>query len=194
MSPVVMESAPVNLHTATMGRMQQLSLDALPDPSLVQEDNSNYASTTTTGVLSPTRTPCVNCGTTDTPLWRRDAEGNPICNACAAGLRFRSMPTPATHTRNDTIASARVPKPLVPYPYRIPSRRSQPTRCRRAPPPSFRRCVWDLLWKLNLPGGGGWALLAEMVSFIRPFIHPEGVWGGCVECSGDDPGVCAVEV
>src|SRR5579862_8390026 len=31
---------------------------------------------------SQTEMQCQNCGTTNTPLWRRDEDGKPICNAC----------------------------------------------------------------------------------------------------------------
>ncbi|TFK25727.1 hypothetical protein FA15DRAFT_668249 [Coprinopsis marcescibilis] len=37
------------------------------------------------GDQSPTQ--CTNCQTTNTPLWRRDPEGQPLCNAC--GLFFK---------------------------------------------------------------------------------------------------------
>jgi len=46
------------------------------------------------GGMSPTggegQTQCTNCKTATTPLWRRDPQGQPLCNAC--GLFFVSVP------------------------------------------------------------------------------------------------------
>ncbi|GJN90815.1 hypothetical protein Rhopal_003829-T1 [Rhodotorula paludigena] len=42
---------------------------------------------------SPTK--CLNCSTTNTPLWRRDAEGRPLCNACGLFRNLHGVDRPA---------------------------------------------------------------------------------------------------
>ncbi|KAJ8516884.1 hypothetical protein ONZ45_g5867 [Pleurotus djamor] len=54
------------------------------DPSLITPEKDKSA-----------RGPCLNCGVMDTPLWRRDADGNPLCNACGLYQKSRRMPRPS---------------------------------------------------------------------------------------------------
>ena len=37
---------------------------------------------------------CTNCGTKNTPLWRRNPEGQPLCNACGLYLKLHGAPRP----------------------------------------------------------------------------------------------------
>ncbi|CEP63506.1 Gat1p LALA0_S08e04016g [Lachancea lanzarotensis] len=39
-------------------------------------------------------TQCTNCDTKTTPLWRRDPEGNPLCNACGLFLKLHGVVRP----------------------------------------------------------------------------------------------------
>ncbi|KAG8737799.1 hypothetical protein FRC10_007785 [Ceratobasidium sp. 414] len=41
-----------------------------------------------------TPTVCTNCRTTTTPLWRRDPEGNPLCNACGLFYKLHGVTRP----------------------------------------------------------------------------------------------------
>ncbi len=42
----------------------------------------------------PPPTVCSNCHTTKTPLWRRDPEGQPLCNACGLFLKLHGVVRP----------------------------------------------------------------------------------------------------
>lgn len=39
-------------------------------------------------------TMCTNCSTTTTPLWRRNPEGQPLCNACGLFLKLHGVVRP----------------------------------------------------------------------------------------------------
>ncbi|XP_008155329.2 transcription factor GATA-5 [Eptesicus fuscus] len=53
---------------------------------------------------------CTNCHTTTTTLWRRNAEGEPVCNACGLYTKLHGVPRPLAMKKESIQTRKRKPK------------------------------------------------------------------------------------
>ncbi|XP_071753104.1 transcription factor GATA-4 [Centroberyx gerrardi] len=55
---------------------------------------------------------CTNCHTTTTTLWRRNADGEPVCNACGLYMKLHGVPRPLAMKKEGIQTRKRKPKNL----------------------------------------------------------------------------------
>ncbi|KAI8576649.1 hypothetical protein K450DRAFT_274555 [Umbelopsis ramanniana AG] len=87
-------------------------LSSSPDNNLDDSKSSESSSSSKNNVPSGV-TKCSNCGTTTTPLWRRNPEGQPLCNACGLFLKLHGVVRPLSlktdvikkRNRNNAVAT-----------------------------------------------------------------------------------------
>jgi GATA-binding protein, other eukaryote len=77
---------------------QSLSMPESPEPESPGEsaNHNRGQSISNSKNVPPTdgTTTCTNCHTTNTPLWRRNPEGQPLCNACGLFLKLHGVVRP----------------------------------------------------------------------------------------------------
>ena len=83
---------------------QQASMHARPQSSPSSPPESGFSSVAPSRPASPSGsksgenngvpTTCTNCFTQTTPLWRRNPEGHPLCNACGLFLKLHGVVRP----------------------------------------------------------------------------------------------------
>ncbi|XP_004456890.1 transcription factor GATA-5 isoform X2 [Dasypus novemcinctus] len=57
---------------------------------------------------------CTNCHTTTTTLWRRNAEGEPVCNACGLYMKLHGVPRPLAMKKENIQTRKRKPRGAAP--------------------------------------------------------------------------------
>ncbi|VDP99171.1 unnamed protein product [Trichobilharzia regenti] len=80
----------------------------LPHPINSHDELLSYFSTISQ--LSVTNSFCTNCNTSATTLWRRNTEGEPVCNACGLYFKLHKINRPISMKKEGIQTRKRKPR------------------------------------------------------------------------------------
>ncbi|WWD17399.1 hypothetical protein CI109_101840 [Kwoniella shandongensis] len=79
-------------NTPATGKNSKLSSSVKSGEDSASDENETGPGSIMSSGENPTM--CTNCQTTNTPLWRRDPEGQPLCNACGLFYKLHGVVRP----------------------------------------------------------------------------------------------------
>ncbi|XP_065351498.1 uncharacterized protein LOC135946931 isoform X2 [Cloeon dipterum] len=81
-------------------------------PARATEKSANSSTTSNRRLSASRRTglSCSNCSTSSTSLWRRNASGDPVCNACGLYYKLHGVSRPLTMKKDNIQTRKRKPK------------------------------------------------------------------------------------
>ncbi|CAO0789363.1 unnamed protein product [Mucor circinelloides] len=86
-STTATSAVPATIAAPTTKQTTTITPTSTPSPPSNKQQTSIKSTAATT-------TQCTNCNTTTTPLWRRNPEGKPLCNACGLFLKLHGVVRP----------------------------------------------------------------------------------------------------
>ncbi len=91
--------------SSSVSNSPQPSLEAAPFAATTTKSNASFIKDSVQNIVAENGIPvCKNCKTSTTPLWRRDEQGNVLCNACGLFLKLHARNRPIS-LKTDTIKS-----------------------------------------------------------------------------------------